>query len=111
MVAVRITVYLALLLLSIFPAAAYAAQADDFDSLARSATAARESGKTEDAIQEYRRAIELGNDWEEGWWYLGTLLYDTNRFKEAIPAFHSVVQLDPSLASAWTFLGLCEFET
>lgn len=82
-----------------------------FEVLAKSATDARETGKTEEALRDYQRAVEIRTDWEEGWWYLGTLQYDSDHFAEAIPALERVVQLDPTLASAWNFLGLCEFET
>jgi tetratricopeptide (TPR) repeat protein len=82
-----------------------------FESLANSAAAAREAGKTEEAIRDYQRALELRPDWEEGWWYLGTLQYDADRFADAIPALEKVVQLDPAQGAAWNFLGLCEFET
>jgi tetratricopeptide (TPR) repeat protein len=82
-----------------------------FENLANSATAAREAGKSEEAIRAYQRALAFRADWEEGWWYLGTLQYDADRFAEAIPALQRVVQLDPALGPAWNFLGLCEFET
>lgn len=81
-----------------------------FENVAKSAAEAREAGKTE-AIRDYQRAVEIRPDWEEGWWYLGTLLYDADRFAEAIPALQRVVQLDSALGPAWNFLGLCEFET
>jgi tetratricopeptide (TPR) repeat protein len=48
--------------------------------------------------------------WEEGWWYLGMLLYDQNRYSQAIPAFQKLVELVPNAGPAWDFLGLCEFE-
>ncbi len=85
--------------------------AENFDSLAKSATAAREAGKPEQAVRDYQRAVEIRSDWEEGWWYLGTLQYDADHFADAIPALKRVVQLDPALGPAWNFLGLCEFET
>jgi tetratricopeptide (TPR) repeat protein len=82
-----------------------------FEDLEKSATAAREAGKIEDAVRDYRRAVEIRSDWEEGWWYMGTLQYDADRFAEAIPALENVTQLDPPNGPAWNFLGLCEFET
>jgi len=81
-----------------------------FVDLEKSATAAREAGKVEDAVRDYQRAVEIRSDWEEGWWYLGTLHYDADRFAQAIPALEKVVQLDPANGPAWNFLGLCEFE-
>jgi tetratricopeptide (TPR) repeat protein len=82
-----------------------------FEGAAQSATAAREAGHVDEAIQKYRRALAINSRWEEGWWYLGTLLYDADRYSEAIPAFQELVNLLPTAGPAWNFLGLCEFET
>ena len=82
----------------------------NFETLAKSAAAAREAGKSEEAIRDYQRAVDLRPDWEEGWWYLGTMRYDADQFAAAIPAFQKIVQLDPRLGPAWNLLGLCEFE-
>jgi len=84
-------------------------QPADFKALAESAAAAREAGKAENAISAYQQALAIRADWEEGWWYLGTLQYDADRLKEAAPAFQKVVQLNPAQNQAWSFLGLCEF--
>jgi len=87
------------------------ATSQDFETLAANALSAREAGKPDEAIRNYQAAVELRPSWDEGWWYLGTLLYDTDHFAEAIPALHHVVELDPKVGAAWAFLGLCEFET
>jgi tetratricopeptide (TPR) repeat protein len=83
----------------------------NFDSLVKSAAAARDAGRTEDALHDYKRALEIRADWAEGWWYLGTLEYDQDHYAEAIPAFQKLVQLAPAAGPGWNFLGLCEFET
>jgi tetratricopeptide (TPR) repeat protein len=83
----------------------------DFESLARQATSARERGNAEQAIRFYQQALQIHPEWEEGWWYVGTLLYDRNQFTDALPAFTKVTELDPKLGPAWSFLGLCAFET
>ena len=85
-------------------------QEANFDELAKSATAAREAGKTQEATRVYQHAVAAKPDWVEGWWYLGTLAYDADKYSEAIPAFQKVVELAPQLGSAWMFLGLCEFQ-
>jgi tetratricopeptide (TPR) repeat protein len=103
--------FLFLALLSPFSAPSQQSNPADFDSLARSAAAARDSGRASDAIPLYRRALELRPDWAEGWWYLGTLLYDANQFRDAIPAFQKVLTLAPGAPGTLNFLGLCEFET
>ena len=83
----------------------------DFDSIAQSAAAARDANRPADAIQLYRRALELRPDWAEGWWYLGTLLYDADRCHDAIPALQKVLTLTPDAPGTLNFLGLCEYET
>jgi len=112
--------FLAFALLSFSASAAFAqinsppqenAAPANFEALAKSATAAREAGRTGDAIRDYKRAVAIREDWEEGWWYLGTLEYDNDRYSEAIPAFQKLVQLTAASGPAWNFLGLCEFET
>jgi tetratricopeptide (TPR) repeat protein len=83
----------------------------DFNAVAKAATAAREAGEAPVAIENYRRAVAIRPDWQEGWYYLGTLQYEADRYAEAIPAFQTLVQLAPAIGPAWNFLGLCEFET
>jgi tetratricopeptide (TPR) repeat protein len=104
---------IALFFVLLFPLSASSQQTNpaDFDSLAQSAAAARDSGRASDAIPLYRRALDLRPDWPEGWWYLGTLLYDANQFRDAAPAFQKVLTLAPGAPGALNFLGLCEFET
>ncbi len=82
-----------------------------FEDLARQATAAREQGKPGEAVGYYQKALQIHPEWEEGWWYVGTLLYDGNHFAEALLAFSKVVELDAKMGPAWSFLGLCAFET
>ena len=83
----------------------------NFENLAAQALSAREAGRLDEAVRDYQAAVKLRPDWEEGWWYIGTLLYDSDHFAEAIPALNHVVGLDPNLSAGWAFLGLCEFET
>ncbi len=83
----------------------------NFDSTAQAASAAREAGRTDEAIENYRRAVSLRPNWQEGWFYLGTLQYDADRYADAIPAFQTLTHLAPAIGPAWNFLGLCEFET
>ena len=100
----------ALLLGSSVVAAQRPSNSARFETLAANAVSAREAGRMDEAIRNYRAAVELRPAWDEGWWYLGTLLYDTDHFDEAIPALRRVVELAPKAGPAWAFLGLCEFE-
>jgi tetratricopeptide (TPR) repeat protein len=82
-----------------------------FDQIASQAAAAREAGHADEAVRFYSAAVKIRPDWDEGWWYLGTLNYDLNRYAEAIPALQHLLQLHPQIGAALAFLGLCEFET
>ncbi len=81
-----------------------------FKKLCAEAAADRQAGHTTEAIEDYRHALALNPNWEEGWWYLGTLNYDSEQFEDARTALRKVVQLDGKLGAAWAFLGLCDFE-
>lgn len=85
--------------------------ADTFQDLSARATAARESNDTPRAVALYREALNLNSQWQEGWWFLGTLLYDADQFAPAREAFQQFVDLNAQAAPGWAFLGLCEFET
>ncbi len=80
-----------------------------FDELARAAAAARDADRVPEAIGLYQQALQLQHAWPEGWFYLGTLYYDSDRYAEAEPAFLQFVKLSDKPAG-WAFLGLCEFE-
>jgi tetratricopeptide (TPR) repeat protein len=83
----------------------------DFQSLSARATAARDSNDPSRAIELYKQALESNPKWAEGWWYLGTLLYDGDRYSEGRDALLHLVAVQPSAAPALQILGLCEFET
>jgi tetratricopeptide (TPR) repeat protein len=70
-----------------------------------------EAGKTEEAIRDYQRALEIRPEWKEGRWNLGTLQYEANRYADATATFQKVVEFAPGLGLAWALLGLSEFET
>ena len=88
-----------------------ARQADDFDAIAKSAANYRDAGNAAAAIEAYKHAVALRPDWAEGWWNVGTLNYNTDRYAEGAEAFQKLVVLSPQVAVGWEFLGLCEFET
>lgn len=63
------------------------------------------------AIGLYQRALAVNPSWTEGWWFLGTLYYDSDQYSGALDAFRHFVKLDEREVPGWAFLGLCEFET
>jgi tetratricopeptide (TPR) repeat protein len=82
----------------------------NFDTIAAAASAARESDKIDEAIGLYRQAVGLRPAWAEGWWFLGTLYYDHDKYADAAQAFKQTAQIQQKAGSPWAMLGLCEFQ-
>jgi len=90
-------------------AAATAAPAPSFESVSRRAASAREGNRLADAIRLYRQGVRLRPRWDEGWWYLATLLYETDHHADAREAFRRFLALKPDAGPAWALRGLCDF--
>src|ERR1700692_4334928 len=97
--------------LCLFLFALATAAAASFPELAKQAASAREGNQLDQAIRLYRECVGLNPSWAEGWWYLGTLLYDGNHFAAGRDALARFLQNEPKSAPGWAMLGLCEFET
>jgi tetratricopeptide (TPR) repeat protein len=87
-----------------------AAPAQDFDLLAAQANAARDGDRIDEAITLYTKALNLKPQWAEGWWYLATLYYDHDNYKEAAEGFKRTAQIQEKAGAPWAMLGLCEFQ-
>ncbi len=92
-------------------APAQAAPPETFESAARRAQVARDAARDGEAIAAYQAALALRPDWDEGLWYLGTLLYQSGRREEADAAFARFLQLKPQTGAGWVLRGFCSFET
>ncbi|MGA8030105.1 MAG: tetratricopeptide repeat protein [Bryobacteraceae bacterium] len=79
-----------------------------FTALAANASQARDSDHLEEAAALYKKALALRPAWAEGWWYLGTLLYDQDAYAAAASALHKLVLLRPQDGNAFAMLGLSE---
>jgi len=84
------------------------AQTADFPTLAAQANQARESDRLDEAVVLYRKALAVRPAWDEGWWYLGTLLYDQDDYTGAAGALRKAAELSPQSGSAVAMLGLSE---
>jgi len=82
-----------------------------FDDLVQKATAARERDDLRQAIALYRQAVELKPAWPDGWWFLGSLEYESEDYAAGRDALTHHIELVPGAAPAWALRGLCEFET
>jgi predicted Zn-dependent protease len=89
--------------------AAPVAPAIPFEEVARRAAEAREKDQIEVAIRWYRQGAQLRPLWDEGLWYLATLLYDQDHYPEARDAFRRFLAVKPDVGPAWGLRGLCEF--
>jgi len=97
--------------ISVSLAASAATVPDRFETLAKQADTARSQEHLPEAIRLYREGTKLRPSWSEGWWSLGTLLYDQDRFSEAGAAFEHLLAGNRQRGPAFAFLGLCEYET
>jgi tetratricopeptide (TPR) repeat protein len=97
-------------LLSLGVSASASSPQKSFDEIARQADSARTADRMTDAIGLYREGVRLRPSWNEGWLWLGNLLYDQDRFPEAQSSFAHFVALAPKPGPAWALKGLCEFE-
>jgi len=89
-------------------AASASARGQSFDEIEARARAARDQNHLEDAAALYRKALALRPDWAEGWWDLGTVLYDRDAYADAAEALRKASQLNPQSDVAFAMLGLAE---
>jgi tetratricopeptide (TPR) repeat protein len=82
-----------------------------FSEIASRADQERQAGRLDEAVKLYREGVKVRPKWEEGWWYLATILYDQDKYPEAKDAFRVLVSAQPKNGPATAMLGLCEFET
>lgn len=65
----------------------------------------RTSGRTDEAIKAFRRAIQIEIETAEAYDGLGTVFAEQRRLEEAIAAYRRALQIDPKNASAYRGLG------
>jgi predicted Zn-dependent protease len=82
----------------------------DFAQLSARADTARDAGRLDQAASLYRQALALHPSWKEGWWSLGTILYDQNSYPAAARAFRRLVSYDPKNGTAHLMLALCQYQ-
>jgi len=69
------------------------------------AVALQANGETDEAINGYRRAIEIAPEFVEAVFGLGNAFCDQYRYAEAIAAFENAIRIRPSMAFAHNNLG------
>jgi tetratricopeptide (TPR) repeat protein len=82
-----------------------------FDRLAQAAAHARDEHRDDAAIETYRQALKLNPEWDQGLWYLSTLLYEKEHYSEACELLPRFLAQHPQSAYGWALLGMSEFQT
>ena len=88
-----------------------APKAANFDRLARKASQARDENRDDDAIRLYKQCLKIEPSWNEGLWYLSTLLYEKEKYPETRDLLRQFVSYDPEAGPGWALLGMSEFQT
>jgi tetratricopeptide (TPR) repeat protein len=81
-----------------------------FEQLSQSAARARVENRDDDAIGFYKQALKLQPAWQEGLWYLGTLLYQKELFSETRDVLRRFVAESPQSGPGWAILGMSEYK-
>lgn len=82
----------------------------EFDKLSKQADEAREAGKLDEAVTLYNNALRLKPTWVEGWWYMGSIFYERDRYVEGREALRNLLSVQSKNGPAWALIGLCEFQ-
>jgi len=81
-----------------------------FAQLSQAADRAREENRDDDALRLYKAALSKQPEWEQGLWYLGTVLYEKDQYPEARDVLRRFMTLRPDAGPGWALLGLSEFQ-
>jgi tetratricopeptide (TPR) repeat protein len=81
-----------------------------FAQLSQAADKARDAGRGDEAIQLYKRALDIQPKWKDGLWSLSSLLYERNQYAESRDWLRKLLGMAPELGLGWAMLGMSEFE-
>ncbi|GAB4117956.1 MAG: hypothetical protein Kow001_17980 [Acidobacteriota bacterium] len=79
---------------------------EDAETLWISAEEARSAGRIEEAVQLYRRLVEVQPGHQQGWWYLCTTSYDLQQWSDTAEAATSLTARWPDYGPGYAMLGL-----
>jgi len=72
------------------------------------ASAYGREGRVDDAIDSFRRTLEIKPDYAAAWYNLGNLYVRNGRYDDAAAAYRDTIEHEPGLIQAWFNLGLTE---
>jgi tetratricopeptide (TPR) repeat protein len=86
------------------------AESPAFLAAKKAGDAALAENRLDDAVAEYYKALKIQPDWAEGWWHLGLISYEQDKYEPARDALRRVAVLNGTNAKAWGIMGLSEFQ-
>jgi len=81
-----------------------------FDEIAASAKKAWDENRDGDAIALSRQGLAKRPGWDAGFWYLGTILYEQDKYREARDNLRHYLALKPKQGVGWALAGLCDYK-
>ncbi|NVM28277.1 MAG: tetratricopeptide repeat protein [Candidatus Helarchaeota archaeon] len=72
----------------------------------RKAELLHQQGKLEDALEQYKKALETDKTNADAWVDKGFILYDLLRPDEALKCYEKALELDPNNIAGWTLKGI-----
>lgn len=79
------------------------------EAAGQQAAAARQANRIDDAVAIYERTLARNPNWTDGWWGLGTIFYEKDRYPACRDAMQQLIALDANAGPGWIMLGLCEY--
>lgn len=105
-----VILFLSMPLLVANRAALAQSKSPSFADLQQRAEQVRQSNNTVEQVLLYRKMVTMRPSWGEGWWYLGTGLYELHRYSDALDAFQHLSKIDLKDGSSHALMGLCDFQ-
>ena len=88
-----------------------ARKSTNFERLSQAANVARNENHDDEAVRLYQQALKLQPGWQEGIWYLSTLLYQQEKFADSRDLLRRFVATEPQAGPGWALLGMSEYQT
>lgn len=87
-----------------------AAPPQSFGQLLQAAEKARDENRDDEAIRLFRQALSEQPESEQALWYLGTMLFENDKYGEAQDVLRQFVAVRADAGPGWALLGLDEFQ-
>ena len=69
-----------------------------------------EKGEMEEAIEQYRKVLEIKPNYAEAWCDLGVALFEHKEKEQAVECYRRAIEIKPRYAEAWGSLGVALFD-